>query len=107
MSQEDLNAQRLLVVLRSHRQKLTSMATTTSAVRGIRPFIAPIPGENGAKSDVLSEYTFALTGRFPEMKGAGRYDLNQGKEQIKQLIESFGGEIAAAVIGKNPPNTNS
>ena len=54
-------------------------------------FVPPRPGVNGAVANVLDGKRFVMTGVFPELGGGA--GLNLGKDRLKSLIESFGGEI--------------
>ena len=53
-------------------------------------FVPPRPGVNGAVANVLDGKRFVMTGVFPELGGGA--GLNLGKDRMKALIESFGGE---------------
>jgi hypothetical protein len=61
------------------------------------PIELPRPGVGGAVASSLSKKTVVLTGVFPE--AGGGVGLNQGKERVKAMIESFGGRVTSAVSG--------
>ncbi|KAJ3287982.1 hypothetical protein HDU79_005174 [Rhizoclosmatium sp. JEL0117] len=61
-------------------------------------FIIPRPGINGADPNALHGHTIVLTGLFPEIGGGT--GLNLGKDRLRDICESFGAKVRAAVSGK-------
>lgn len=61
-------------------------------------YVVPHPGVNGARVDALKGKTIVMTGVFPEIGGG--MGLNQGKDRLKSMCESFGARVRSAVSGK-------
>lgn len=61
-------------------------------------FVVPSPGVNGAQPGFLRGKTVVMTGIFPEIGGGA--GLNQGKDRVRQMCESFGARVTSAVSGK-------
>lgn len=73
-----------------------SMVAPSAARRGF--YVVPRPGVNGARSDFLKGKTIVMTGVFPEIGGGA--GLNQGKDRLRSMCESFGARVTSAISGK-------
>jgi len=60
--------------------------------------VMPRPGVGLAVPSALLGKTVVLTGLFPELGGG--YGLNQGKDEARALVVSFGGRVTGSVSGK-------
>ena len=77
----------------------TDLAITGSAKKKkAGRFVAPIPGKNGAPSNILQGQVCVMTGVFPEIGGG--VGLTLGKEKTKAMIVSFGGRVTGSISGK-------
>jgi len=56
------------------------------------------PGVDGAIEGRLEEKRFVSTGVFPELGGGS--GLKLGKDNLKNMIESFGGKVTGSISGK-------
>ncbi|CAN0086778.1 unnamed protein product, partial [Sphacelaria rigidula] len=83
------------VVSRNDGASSTALSVTNRD-RGF--FVVPSPGVNGAQPDSLRGKTIVLTGIFPEIGGG--VGLNQGKDRVRQMCESFGARVTSAISGK-------
>jgi len=79
-----------------HDNVLTGEALVAQS--GKQRFRIPVPGVNGAIADCFQGKKFVLTGTFPEVGGG--IGLNQGKERLKAMLESFGARVTSSVSGK-------
>lgn len=62
-------------------------------------FVIPKPGVGKNRGpDFLEGKSVVLTGTFPEVGGAS--GLREGKDKVKEMVESFGGQVKSAVSGK-------
>lgn len=75
-----------------------SSSSTAIVASGRKRFVMPVPGKNGAKTDVLCGKTFVMTGIFPE--AGGGMGLDQGKDKVKAMIKAFGGRVTGSISGK-------
>ena len=84
----------------THVTSLVSVPVKSTNAVTIAPnrFIVPVPGRDGAVSNILQGKTIVLTGIFPELGGGE--GLNLGKDRCKMMCESFGGKVTSAVSGK-------
>lgn len=86
----------------SNQQTTNAPAVSSSSMAivasGRKRFVMPVPGKNGAKTDVLSGKTFVMTGIFPE--AGGGMGLDQGKDKVKAMIKAFGGRVTGSISGK-------
>mmetsp|Transcript_16466 Transcript_16466/g.27080 ORF Transcript_16466/g.27080 Transcript_16466/m.27080 type:complete len:778 (+) Transcript_16466:77-2410(+) len=57
-----------------------------------------VPGEDGTIPNKLLGWQFCLTGVFPELGGGN--GLKVGKDNMKELIQSFGGKVTSTISGK-------
>ena len=79
---------------------LTALVSSSSSrhVTEIKQrFIIPIPGRSGIPQ-VLNGHTIVLTGTFPEVGGGS--GLNQGKDKVKSMLQSFGAKVTGSVSGR-------
>mmetsp|Transcript_7999 Transcript_7999/g.22651 ORF Transcript_7999/g.22651 Transcript_7999/m.22651 type:complete len:197 (+) Transcript_7999:918-1508(+) len=60
-------------------------------------FIMPVPGQGLAASGSLVGHKAVLTGIFPQ--AGGGQGLNLGKQRVKEMIQSFGGQVMGSVSG--------
>lgn len=56
------------------------------------------PGVDGAVADALQGKRFVVTGVFPELGGGS--GLKLGRDNMKAMIESFGGAVTTGISGK-------
>ncbi|CAN0589036.1 unnamed protein product, partial [Ectocarpus sp. 12 AP-2014] len=77
-------------------QPQESMVAPSAARRGF--YVVPRPGVNGARADFLKGKTIVMTGVFPEIGGGA--GLNQGKDRLRSMCESFGARVTSAISGK-------
>ena len=78
----------------SNAAKSTALVSSSSSAPR---FVMPRPGLNGAEAGALSGKKFVLTGVFPEVGGGA--GLNLGKDRVRDMIESFGGQVTGSVSG--------
>ncbi|KAL7542647.1 hypothetical protein ACHAXR_011953 [Thalassiosira sp. AJA248-18] len=65
---------------------------------GSQPFKLLTPGVDGAIAGRLEESRFVLTGVFPELGGG--FGMKLGKDNMKAMVESFGGKVTGSISGK-------
>lgn len=56
------------------------------------------PGLDGAMKGRLKDVRFVATGYFPELGGGE--GLKLGRDNLKLMIESFGGKVTGSISGK-------
>ena len=76
---------------------LVSSSPSRHVTESKQRFIIPIPGRSGIPQ-VLNGHTIVLTGTFPEVGGGS--GLNQGKDKVKSMLQSFGAKVTGSVSGR-------
>lgn len=76
---------------------LVSSSSSRHVTESKQRFIIPIPGRSGIPQ-VLNGHTIVLTGTFPEVGGGS--GLNQGKDKVKSMLQSFGAKVTGSVSGR-------
>ena len=66
---------------------------------GDQQFKLLTPGVDGAIKGRLKDARFVATGLFPEL-GGGEGTLKVGRDNLKLMIESFGGAVTGSISGK-------
>ena len=99
---ESIHTSIITTTANSTQSKSSTSSSSSSSIvissSNSRKFVVPRPGMNGALIGSFTKKTFVLTGTFPEIGGGA--GLNEGKERVKHMIESFGGKVTNSVSGK-------